>query len=246
MMVPGRGCADRGGAGHCRGINGDARTAEARSFPTSHARQACAGRRPARADEARGVMAAPTLVARMTAAEFRENRDLPDTAQLVHGEVVLVPPASRAHTRVMRAVFRALDAHVAPRQLGEVYPDGAGYELPHRGDTVRIPDVSFVRAGREPAVVGLRGFPRMAPDLAAEVLSPSETPNEIRKKRTDYLDAGTALVWLVDLDARGVEVWAPGAAPRWVGEDGTLDGSPLLPEFGVAVRELFAGVAREG
>ena len=92
--------------------------------------------------------------------------------------------------------------------------------------------------------MGLRGIPRLAPDLAVEVLSPSDTPKEMREKRSDYLDAGTAVVWLVDLEARGVEVWTPGAAPRWVGEDGTLDGAPVLPEFSVPVRRLFAGVAR--
>ena len=80
---------------------------------------------------------------------------------------------------------------------------------------VRIPDVSFVLADREPAEVGLRGFPRMAPDLAVEVLSDSDTHRAIRKQRGDYFDAETALVWLVDLEARGVEVWTPDAAPRF-------------------------------
>lgn len=188
------------------------------------------------------MAAAPAV--RMTADEFRDNPDVPDTAQLVHGEVVLVTPPSRAHSRVMRAIFRALDRYVEARGLGEVYPDGTGYELPPGDDTVRLPDVSFVRAGREPAEVGLRGFPRMAPDLAVEVLSPSDTPKEIREKRTDYLEAGTAVVWLVDLDARGVEVWTPGAAPRWVGADGALDAAPVLPDFTIPVRQLFAGVAR--
>ena len=189
-------------------------------------------------------MAAPPAL-RMTAREFIEDHpEIPDDAQLVRGEVVLVSAPARAHTRVMRAIFVALYNHVAPRGLGEVYPDGTGYELPPDDDTVRLPDVSFVAAGREPAEVGLRGIPRMAPDLAVEVLSPSDTPKEVREKREDYLTGGSAAVWLVDLDARGVEVWTPDRRSRWVGEDGTLDGAPALPEFSVPMRELFAGVAR--
>ncbi len=86
----------------------------------------------------------------------------------------------------------------------------------------------------------------MGPDLVVEVLSASDLPAVVRGKRTDYFDAGAAVVWLVDLDARGVEVWTPGAAPRWVGEHSTLDGAPVLPDFAVAVRDLFAGVARAG
>ena len=188
-------------------------------------------------------MAAPTAL-RMTAREFLEDHpEIPDTAQLVRGEVVFVSAPSRAHSLVARAIFLALYNHAEPRGLGEVLGDGTGYELPIE-DTVRIPDVSFVAAGRLPAVAELRGIPRIAPDIAVEVLSPSETARDIRQKRIDYLEAGTAVVWLVDLDARGVEVWTADAAPRWVGEDGVLDGAPVLPEFSVTVRQLFAGVAR--
>jgi Uma2 family endonuclease len=189
-------------------------------------------------------MAAPPAL-RMTAREFIEDHpEIPDNAQLVHGEVVLVSAPARAHSRIAWVIFRALDGYVEPRGLGEVYGDGTGYELPPDNDTVRLPDVSFVRAGREPAEVGLRGIPRMAPDLAVEVLSPSDTPREVREKRDDYLRGGTEVVWLVDPDARGVEVWTRGAPTRWVGEDDMLDGAPVLPGFRLPVRDVFAGVAR--
>ena len=190
-------------------------------------------------------MAATTAVARMTARAFINDPNIPEWAELVDGEVVLLNAPPRAHNRVARAVFIALYTHVAPRQLGEVYFDGTGYELPPRDDVVRLPDVSFVHAGREPAEVGLRGIPRLAPDLVVEVLSESDTSSVIRRKRQHYFDGGTSLLWLVDIEARGVEVWRPGVEPFWVGEDGTLDGAPVLPDLTVVVRDLFVGVARE-
>ncbi len=191
-------------------------------------------------------MATTARATRMTTREFITDRTIPERAELVHGQVRLMTPAVNAHTLVCRAVFLALHAHVAPRQLGEVFPDGFAYELPHRDDTVRVPDVSFVRAGRLPDPMPRRGVLRLAPDLAVEVLSDSDTPSVLRNKIADYLDAGAALVWLVDLDERGVEVRVADAAPRWVGEGGTLEGGAVLPGFRVPVAELFRGIAREG
>lgn len=190
-------------------------------------------------------MATAVITGRLTADEFYNSPDVPDNAELVHGEVRLMPTGAPAHSWVVRAIFRALDAHVAPRGLGEVFPDQMGYALPHRDDTVRIPDVSFVRAGRFPVPAARRGPMRLAPDLAVEVLSESDTHTAMRKKLADYFDAGVRLVWFVDLDERGVEVHTPGAAPRWVGEDGVLDGGNVLPGFALSVRDLFVGVAAD-
>ncbi|HEY0779943.1 MAG TPA: Uma2 family endonuclease [Gemmatirosa sp.] len=186
----------------------------------------------------------------MTARAFIDDPNIPEWSELVDGVVVPcfarplnAPP--RAHNRVARAIFRALDAHVAPRRLGEVYFDGTSYELPPRDDVVRLPDVSFVRAGREPAEVERRGIPRLAPDLVVEVLSESDQPAVIGRKRAHYFGGGTSLLWLIDIEARGVEVWTPAGAPTWVAEDAQLDGGAVLPGFAVPVRDLFAGVARE-
>ena len=188
-------------------------------------------------------MATAVTTGRLTADEFCNNSEIPDNAELVHGEVLLMPTGAPAHSWVTRAIFLALYAYVAPRGLGEVFFDQLGYALPHRQDTVRIPDVSFVRAGRFPVPAPRRGPMWLAPDLAVEVLSESDTHAYMRKKLDDYFDAGVQLVWLVDLDGRGVDVRVPGAAPRWVGEDGVLDGGDVVPGFSLAVRDLFVGVA---
>lgn len=190
-------------------------------------------------------MAAPALVARITVDEYFANPDLLESSELVDGEVLVTTPTLR-HVWVTRTVFLALHAHVAPRGLGEVFPDQLGYELPGTRDTVRVPDVSFVAAGRIPVPLPPDRTFRLAPDLTVEVLSSTDTRPVLRKKLAHYLGAGTRLMWLIDADERGVEVHTPDAAARWVPEDGVLDGGAVLPEFRLPVRDLFAGLPREG
>lgn len=172
-----------------------------------------------------------------------------DRVELANGVVVVSPAGSPAHGIVGRAIFRALDAHVTPRGLGEVFTDGFGYELPvpSRPDTMRVPDVSFVRADRMPRQMNIwRALP-LAPDLAVEVLSPSNRRGELRAKLNDYLDAGTALVWVVAPRRRTVEVLTAGVAPgrgRVLHEDDVLEGGAVLPEFALPLRELLAVLDR--
>ncbi len=128
-------------------------------------------------------------------------------------------------------------------RLGEVFPENIGYELPAPGrpDTVRASDVSFIRAERVPRPRPRRAF-ALAPDVAVEVRSPSDTGGVLRRKLVDYLEAGTAAVWVVDPDARTVEVHAPGAPVRRLGEGDTLEGDAALPGFTRTLADLFAAL----
>lgn len=187
-------------------------------------------------------MATITRTKRMTALEFFADPDVPDRAELVDGEVVEMVAPPPYHGWIGRTIVRALDAHVGPRGLGEVFGDGIPYELGEY--KVRVPDASFIRADRVPGPPPRRHAWRLAPDLAVEVLSPSDTRTVLRKKLADYFGAGTPLVWLVDPDDWGVEVLTPDAAARWIDESGTLDGGAVLPGFRIPVAELFRGLAR--
>lgn len=164
-------------------------------------------------------------------------------AELVRGEVVLSPLAGAAHSRIVRNLVLALDAYARARGLGEVFGDGAGYVLKVLPRTVRGPDVSFVRAGGLPQLVPVRGFFEITPDLAVEVLSPSNRPKQIEGRIVDLFAAGTAVVWVVDPRTRGVTVRTPDRGARALGEADTLDGAPALPEFTIRVADVFAGVA---
>lgn len=110
---------------------------------------------------------------------------------------------------------------------------------------VRIPDVAFISwqqvPDRQVPRVAMLGF---APVLAVEVLSPSNTAQEMERKRHDYFDAGVRLVWYVDLESRQVEVYTDAATSTVLREGDTLSGEPILPGFVLPVRDLFARLSR--
>ncbi|MBV9123438.1 MAG: Uma2 family endonuclease [Planctomycetes bacterium] len=145
------------------------------------------------------------------------------------------------------AVFLAglLNAFVIPRNLGIVTgPDGT-VEL--MADLVRIPDVAFTSWDRLP---GRRRptapIPLLAPNLAVEVLSRSNTPGEMAAKRQDYFDAGVQLVWEIDPLARTAMVYSSPTQVTTLGPGDSLEGGTVLPGFILPLRELFAELDRQG
>jgi Uma2 family endonuclease len=138
-----------------------------------------------------------------------------------------------------------LNAFVIPRNLGIVTgPDGT-MEL--MAGLVRIPDVAFTTWDRLP---GRRRptspVPRIAPNLAVEVLSRSNTPGEMAAKRQDYFSTGVEVVWEIDPDARIIAVYTSLTAMTTLGETDTLDAGPVLSGFTLPVRDLFAELDRQG
>ncbi len=135
---------------------------------------------------------------------------------------------------------RLLGNYVAEKRLGIVL--GADGMMRLAPGLVRIPDVSFISWDRLPG----RKVPRapiadLAPDLAVEVISKSNTPQEMQRKLADYFAAGVRQVWYV-YHAPRREVLLYTAADEHVvlGEDQQLDGGPLLPGFQLSLPSLFA------
>jgi Uma2 family endonuclease len=181
----------------------------------------------------------------MTVDEFLVAR-LPDgKAELVRGEVRLTPPPGAPHGAAASNLLFLLGVHVRQRELGRVFGDSFGYELARLPHTVRVPDASFVSADRLPTQGVGPGLLKFAPDLAVEVLSPSETASELEEKLRDYVASGTSLVWIVDPVRRTVMVIPSDAPVRWLSEGDTLDGGAVIPGFTCVVSEIFEGIARE-
>ncbi len=107
---------------------------------------------------------------------------------------------------------------------------------------VRIPDVSFVRWEHLPDEAG--PIPSLAPDLAVEVLSESNTPKEMERKLHEYFDAGTQLVWYFDHRKRTVKVYTSPDQVTVLDESRTLDGGDVLPGLVIPLRELFERASR--
>jgi Uma2 family endonuclease len=109
---------------------------------------------------------------------------------------------------------------------------------------VRAPDIAFVHAERL-AGVDLRKFIPFAPDLAVEVLSPTDRRSVINRKAAEYVAAGSRLAWVFDPETRTVTVHEPGVAPRLLREQDTLEAGVVIPGFRCEIAVLFAGLPRE-
>jgi Uma2 family endonuclease len=180
----------------------------------------------------------------VTTEQFLEHPAASGRSELVRGAVRMMTPANGVHGIVSCNVLRLLSTYVRERGLGCCFADSTGFALPGLPNTVRAPDASFVRTERLPHDGVGGGWVQSAPDLAVEVLSPTETASEISEKLADYRAAGTALVWVVDPVKRTVGNFAQTAPALWLTESDTLDGGAVVPGFRCAVIDLFEGLAR--
>ena len=164
--------------------------------------------------------------------------------ELVDGKVREMTPAHGPAGLVASNVYGLLYTHVHPRRLGRVFVDNTGFALLGARHTSRSPDAAFIRMDRLPPEGIGPGPIRIAPDLAVEVLSPTETASILEDKLADYREAGTPLIWVGDPEMRLVVVHPSDAPSYTLREGATLTGGRVLPEFRCAVAELFEGVAR--
>ncbi len=164
--------------------------------------------------------------------------------ELVDG--VLVEKAM-GYSESILAVFliEMLNTFVRTRNLGLVSgPDGAMRLFP---GLVRIPDVAFVSWDRLPGKHRPKAkLPTLAPDLAVEVLSESNTKAEMKRKRHDYFSVGVRLVWLADPKTRTVDVYTGEKKLTRLTAADVLDGGDVPPGFRLSVREWFAELDRHG
>ena len=152
-------------------------------------------------------------------------------------------PAGGAHGAIAGTIFAAVNAFVEAQTLGVCFPDNTGFALPGLTDTVRSPDMAFVRASALPQGGIGSGWIVAAPDLVVEVVSRSETPEELEGKLRDYRAAGTALIWVIDPDRRTVRVLAAGQPEAILTQSDELTGGQVLPGFSLRVARLFARLA---
>lgn len=174
----------------------------------------------------------------LTLEEFQRLPDDASRAELVRGRLVREPPAGFEHGDLAACIAQHLREHVVREGLGRVVGAETGFVLFEDPPTLRAPDAAFVSAERLPS--DRTGFAHLAPDLAVEIVSPSNTVAEIQDKVCDYLDAGTRLVWVVEPRRRTVTVYRSRADIRLIGPADRLDGAEVLPGFRLSVAELFS------
>lgn len=186
-----------------------------------------------------------TAVMTMTVEEFLAASTPEGKAELIRGELRVTPPAGGPHGLAGVNLVLALGVYARQHGLGRVFGDGVGYELVRLPNTVRVPDASFVRAEQLPAGGLGPGLVKLAPDLAIEVLSPSETASELEEKLDDNLTSGTRLIWVVDPTRRTVRILSSDAPVRTLREGELLEGGSVVPGFTMPVSDVFEGIARD-
>ena len=157
--------------------------------------------------------------------------------ELVRGELVKMPPAGAMHGSVESRIDGSLGPYVRSLRLGEAFGSDTGFQL--APDHVLAPDASFVSQSRIPAS-GLpeRFFPGV-PDLAVEVISPSEREGHISEKIDDYLQYGCKMVVVIRPRTRRVEVHTPNRDVQILESGDVLDGGDAVPGWQLPVNDIF-------
>ena len=174
----------------------------------------------------------------VTAEELEKFPDDDYRYELVEGRVIRMSPVGWQHGKLVVRLISLLNEFVEDRNLGAVVTE-VGFKLASNPDTVRGPNLAFVRQERIPAT-GLRGFWHGPPDLVVEVLSPDGRASEVRAKVDEYLRRGVAVVIVVDPDDETVSVHRRLSPPVLLGgADAVLEVGDLIPGFSCTLRQIF-------
>ncbi len=174
----------------------------------------------------------------VTAEEFARIPNDDYHYELVEGRVVRMSPPGSRHAVLATRIAMLLAQHADAHRLGAVMTCG-GVKLAANPDTVREPDIAFVRQDRIPVAGVPEGFWPGAPDLAVEITSPGDRPSEIRTKVDDYIARGVRLIWVVDPKKKTVTAHAPRSTPVTLGVDDVLHAGDVVPGFSCPVRRIF-------
>lgn len=158
--------------------------------------------------------------------------------ELVRGELIMMSPAGAPHGRTTNRIAFLVTAHVESQKLGEVFAAETGFLISRSPDTVRAPDVAFIRRDRT-KLIPRRGYFPGAPDLAIEVLSPDDSASDVMAKVDDWLNGGTEEVWIVDPNRKALALHRRDQPVQTWTESDSFDDSRVLPGFALTLSELF-------
>lgn len=160
--------------------------------------------------------------------------------EVVNGELIMSPKNNFQHENICTRLLTALREFNRLHRLGAVRGSSAGFWMNNRN--CRAPDISFIPKSRFDALgfsPNSRSFFPGAPDLAIEILSPSNSRREMDERLRDFFASGTQLVWIINPDTESVEVCHSLTKRALIGPGGFLDGEKLLPGFRFPIADLF-------
>ena len=174
----------------------------------------------------------PLRPIKMTLEEFLES-DL-EGYEYSKGELIPVPPTSLEHGHISADLFWFLNLHVRKNELGRVYMSDTGFQV---GEHVLMPDIAFLTSARIPD--DLSKASPIPPDLAVEVVSPTDVLHRVVEKAFAYIDAGTQLVWVLEPKSKTVTVYRSETDITLLTRNDTLTGEDVIEGFSCQVAELF-------
>jgi Uma2 family endonuclease len=175
----------------------------------------------------------------VTAGELLRFADDGSRYELVRGEVRRMNPSGVRHGVLAARVAELLAAHVRSQRLGEVMGAQTGFLLASNPDTVRAPDAAFVTRERVEHTGLMEGFFPGAPDLAVEIISPSDSYSEVEEKALTWLASGSRMVLVVDPRRRSVTVYRSPADIRVLAGEEAIDGDDVVKGWHASLAELF-------
>src|SRR5438445_4222302 len=176
--------------------------------------------------------AVPTAKKIWTEAELQALPDNGYNYELVDGELVTSPKNNFQHENITTNLLMALATFANAHKLGAVLGGNAGCWMVNKN--LRAPDISFISKARLDKYSFKRSTKRFfpaAPDLAVEVLSPSNSRSEIDARLKDFFASATQLAWIIDPENKCAEVCHSPTDRKLIGSGGLLDGEDLLPGF---------------
>ena len=159
--------------------------------------------------------------------------------ELICGVLKEKVSAGAEHSFIAGNLLAAFHGHVRSGRLGRVGGTDGGVLVRRNPDTVREPDVFYVSAERLPLAVRVRGYLEVVPELVAEIVSPSDTEQDIRKKIAMWVDHGVSMSLEVRPATRTIQVHRPGASAVTLTGDDELEGGDVLPGFTLPLSEIF-------
>ena len=175
----------------------------------------------------------------LTAEEFARRPDPGYPEELVKGRIVTMPPPGARHGQLCAQIVFLLRLYLQDHDLGHILSNDSGTVTERGPDSVRGPDVSFYSYAKLPKGPLPDGYPAVPPDLVVEVLSPHDRWPKVLTKVTEYLNAGVAVVCVLDPERRTLHLYEGDQPPRILGGDDELTFPALLGDFRVRVGQLL-------